>query len=102
MALARDRRLRAAAGRRHQASERFRYLLANRSGPMDPRSSRAAARDIYSFTRTGEPWTSSSWLAQVLFARSYRIAGWTGPIVLASTCIAATFALLAWILGRRI
>jgi len=58
--------------------------------------------DIYSFTRTGEPWTSSSWLAQVLFAGSYRIAGWTGPIVLASTCIAATFALLAWILGRRI
>lgn len=58
--------------------------------------------DIYSFTRAGEPWTSSSWLAQVLFAGSYRIAGWTGPIVLASTCIAATFASLAWILGRRI
>jgi hypothetical protein len=58
--------------------------------------------DIYSFTRAGEPWTSSSWLAQVLFAGSYRIAGWSGPIVLASTCIAATFALLTWILGRRI
>jgi hypothetical protein len=58
--------------------------------------------DIYSFTRSGEPWTSSSWLAQVLFAGSYRIAGWTGPIVLASTCIAATFAMLAWILGRCI
>ena len=58
--------------------------------------------DIYSFTRAGEPWRSSSWLAQVLFAGSYRIAGWSGPIVLASTCIAATFALLAWILGRRI
>ena len=38
----------------------------------------------------------------MLFAGSYRIAGWSGPIVLASTCIAATFALLAWILGRRI
>jgi hypothetical protein len=58
--------------------------------------------DIYSFTRAGEPWTSSSWLAQVLFAGSYRFAGWTGPVVLAATCIAATFALLAWILGRRI
>jgi hypothetical protein len=58
--------------------------------------------DIYSFTRAGEPWTSSSWLAQVLFAWSYSCAGWTGPVVLAATSIAATFALLAWILGRCI
>jgi hypothetical protein len=58
--------------------------------------------DIYSFTRAGEPWTSSSWLAQVLLAASYRVAGWTGPVVLAATCIAGTFALLAYILGRRI
>ncbi len=42
--------------------------------------------DIYSFTRAGEPWTSSSWLAQVLFAGSDRFAGWTGPVVLAATC----------------
>jgi hypothetical protein len=58
--------------------------------------------DIYSFTRAGEAWTSSSWLAQVLFAASYNLAGWTGPVVLASGGIAATFALLAHILGRRI
>ena len=58
--------------------------------------------DIYSFTRAGEPWTSSSWLAQVLYAASYNLAGWAGPVVLAAGCIAATFALLAHILGRRI
>src|SRR5262245_66014823 len=58
--------------------------------------------DIYSFTRTGEAWTSSSWLAQVLYAASYRLAGWTGPVVLASTCIASTFALLVHFLGPRI
>ena len=28
--------------------------------------------DIYSFTRAGEPWISSSWLAQVLYAASYQ------------------------------
>ena len=50
--------------------------------------------DIYSFTKAGEPWISSSWLAQVLYATSYNLAGWTGPVVLAATCIAATFALL--------
>jgi hypothetical protein len=57
--------------------------------------------DIYSFTRAGEPWVSSSWLAQVLYAASYNLAGWTGPVVLAAGSIAATFALLTHILGRR-
>jgi hypothetical protein len=58
--------------------------------------------DIYSFTKAGEPWTSSSWLSQVLLAGSYNLAGWAGPVVLASASIALTFALLAFILGRRI
>jgi len=58
--------------------------------------------DIYSFTKAGEPWTSSSWLAQVLYATSYRLAGWAGPVILAAGSIAVTFALLTHILGRRI
>ena len=58
--------------------------------------------DIYSFTKAGEPWMSSSWLAQVLYATSYNLAGWTGPVVLAASGIATTFALLTHILGRRI
>ena len=58
--------------------------------------------DIYSFTKAGEAWTSSSWLSQVLMAGSYNLAGWTGPVVLAAGCIAATFALLTHILGRRV
>ena len=58
--------------------------------------------DIYSFTKTGAPWISTSWLAQVLYAGSYDLAGWTGPVVLAAVSIAAAFALLAYILSRRI
>lgn len=58
--------------------------------------------DFYSFTKAGEPWVSSSWLSQVLLAASYNLAGWTGPIMLAATCIAMTFAMLAWILGQRL
>jgi hypothetical protein len=58
--------------------------------------------DTYSFTKAGEPWISTSWLAQVLYAGSYEIGGWAGPIILAATCIAGTFAFLAFILGRRI
>jgi len=58
--------------------------------------------DFYSFTKAGEPWVSSSWLSQVLLATSYKMAGWTGPIVLTAACIAATFAVLTWILGQRL
>ena len=58
--------------------------------------------DIYSFSKPGEPWISSSWLAQVLYAVSYRLAGWTGPVVVAAGAIAATFALLVHFLARRI
>ena len=58
--------------------------------------------DIYSFTRAGDPWISSSWLAQVLYAGAYEHAGWAGPVILAAGSIAATFALLAFFLGRRI
>jgi hypothetical protein len=58
--------------------------------------------DIYSFTKAGQPWISTSWLAQVLYAEAYELAGWAGPIVVAAACIAATFALLASILSRRI
>jgi hypothetical protein len=38
----------------------------------------------------------------VLYGEAFELAGWAGPIVLAATCIAATIALLAFILGRRI
>ena len=58
--------------------------------------------DVYSFSKPGEAWISSSWLAQILYAVSYNLAGWTGPVVVAAGAIAATFALLAHLLERRI
>jgi hypothetical protein len=58
--------------------------------------------DVYSFSMPGESWISSSWLAQVLYAVSYNLAGWAGPVVVAAGGIAATFALLAHILERRV
>lgn len=58
--------------------------------------------DLYSFTKAGEPWVSSSWLAQVLYAQAYDLAGWAGPVILAAVAIAVTFALLAFLLGHRI
>ena len=56
--------------------------------------------DVYSFTKFGAPWMSSSWLAQVLYAASYAVAGWAGPVILAALGTAAAFALLVHILCR--
>ena len=50
--------------------------------------------DVYSFTMRGQPWISTQWLAQVLYAKAFAVAGWTGPVVLAASAIAATFMLL--------
>ena len=58
--------------------------------------------DVYSFTMRGQPWISTQWLAQVLYAKAYAIFGWSGPVVLAAGAISATFALLAKFLNRRL
>jgi hypothetical protein len=58
--------------------------------------------DVYSFTMRGQPWISTQWLAQVLYAKSCAIAGWSGPVVLAASAIAASFALLARFLNRHL
>jgi hypothetical protein len=58
--------------------------------------------DVYSFTMRGQPWISTQWLAQVLYAKTHAIAAWSGPVVLAAGAIAATFALLTKFLSRRL
>jgi hypothetical protein len=58
--------------------------------------------DVYSFTMRGQPWISTQWLAQVLYAKTYAVASWSGPVVLAAAAIAATFALLTKFLSRHL
>jgi hypothetical protein len=58
--------------------------------------------DIYSFTMQGQPWISTQWLAQVMYAEVYAMAGWSGPVVLAAAAIGLTFTLLARQLGARL
>ncbi|CAM5448783.1 Glycosyltransferase RgtA/B/C/D-like domain-containing protein OS=Afipia felis OX=1035 GN=NCTC12722_03049 PE=4 SV=1 [Afipia felis] len=56
--------------------------------------------DIYSFTKFGEPWISTSWLAQVIFAASYNVAGWAGPVWISAFAIAAAYALFVHLLCK--
>jgi hypothetical protein len=58
--------------------------------------------DIYSWTKAGVPWMSSSWLSQVLFAAAYQLAGWPGVVAVSALAISAAFALLVRLLSSRI
>jgi hypothetical protein len=58
--------------------------------------------DVYSFTMRGQPWISTQWLAQIMLAQSYAVAGWSGPVVLAAGAIALAFELLAGWLNQRL
>src|SRR5258708_33921548 len=58
--------------------------------------------DVHTFTRFGEPWMSSSWLSQVLYAISYGSLGWAGPVILTSLAIGATVAIFIYLLDEYI
>ena len=58
--------------------------------------------DVHSFTRFGEPWMSSSWLSQVLFAAAYGSMDWAGPVVLTSLAIGVSVAIFIYLLEEYI
>ncbi|WP_342734885.1 hypothetical protein [Bradyrhizobium sp. B117] len=58
--------------------------------------------DFYSFTRTGAPWVSTSWLSQVLFAFSYAQWDWAGPVMLTAIGMALTVAIFVHLLDAQI
>lgn len=52
--------------------------------------------DPYSFTRFGQPWVDHEWLSQILMYSLYRLAGWSGLIVVFAALIAGAFLLVFW------
>jgi hypothetical protein len=58
--------------------------------------------DVYSFTMAGKPWISSQWLAQVVFAELYSLAGWSGVVVASAAAIAGAFGLLTRFLTEKL
>src|SRR5580700_6636485 len=59
------------------------------------------ARDLFSFSRAGQPWYAWEWLSDVIFAQVHRLWGLQGVAVLGALaiCLSATL-LFAWILRR--
>ncbi len=58
--------------------------------------------DLYSFTRFGQPWISTSWLSQVVFAVAFAQWGWAGPVILTIVTIALSVAILVYLLDAHL
>ena len=58
--------------------------------------------DLYSFTRMGAPWISTSWLSQVAFAFSHAQWGWAGPVILTAVALALAVAIFVHLLDAQI
>ena len=45
--------------------------------------------DVFSYTHEGQPWIAKEWLSQVIYALSFNLVGWAGPLLLAAMSISA-------------
>lgn len=57
--------------------------------------------DSWTFTAPGDPWTDQQWGAQVLLTGVYRLAGWTGLVILRSLLVGAIYGCLFAIARRQ-
>lgn len=61
------------------------------------------ARDLFSFSRAGQPWCAWEWLSEVIFGQLHRCWGLAGVAVLGALLVCLTSALLfAWLLRRGV
>jgi hypothetical protein len=65
-----------------------------RAGAITLDSGSIPMRDTFTFTAPGAPWMNQQWGAQVLLAATYRLASWTGLVILRAVLVGALFGLL--------
>jgi hypothetical protein len=58
--------------------------------------------DPFSFTMHGTHWITSAWLSEILYLGAFKVAGWAGPVILASLSVAAAFFLLTRLLLKTL
>ena len=60
------------------------------------------ARDIFTYTFAGQPWSAHEWLAEVAMALAFLAAGWSGLHILFGLAFGATAWIMAHALRRRL
>ena len=68
-----------------------RWMLAHMALPV---------HDPFSYSLSGTTWVPHEWLAEIVLAAVYGLAGWSGPVLLTAAAFAASLALLARFLLR--
>lgn len=58
--------------------------------------------DPFSLSFAGRPWQTQEWLAEIAFAGSFQVFGWSGVAILTGAALAAATATLAAFLVRRL
>lgn len=58
--------------------------------------------DLYSYTESGKRWISTEWLAEILFALSFKIGGWQGVVILGALACAASISIICFYLLRNV
>jgi len=51
--------------------------------------------DPFSFTFRGHPWTAHEWLAEIIAAGAYRLAGWAAVALVYTLCLGVTLLIIA-------
>jgi hypothetical protein len=72
-----------------------------RAGEMILDTGRIPTTDTWSFTAAGSPWLNQQWGAQLILGLVYRLAGWTGLVLLRAGLVGLTFGFLFEACRRR-
>jgi hypothetical protein len=72
-----------------------------RAGSETIDTGRIPVVDTYTFTAAGQPWLNQQWGAQLVLDIAYRMAGWTGLVVLRAVLVGVSFGLLFDLCRRR-
>jgi hypothetical protein len=58
--------------------------------------------DLYSYTAAGRPWISTEWLAEIVYAVAFNMAGWRGVAIVGVTACAAIVGILCFYLLQHL
>jgi len=62
---------------------------------------RIPTADPFSFTAAGQPWVATEWLAEIVYASTFRLAGYAGLATIVAAAVIALNAMLFFYLQRR-
>ncbi|MGA2436374.1 MAG: hypothetical protein ABSG25_13945 [Bryobacteraceae bacterium] len=86
----------------------LKYLLGDgdtgwhlRTGEWILQNGRVPDRDLFSFTKAGQPWYAWEWLWDATFAKLYQFGGLTAVIIASIAIICATYAVLYRLMRRK-